>query len=162
MLLSLPLKCSRVALHKVFLHIFDHTLGPLLLWIFPILHQYKMIPGSDVFLQCDTDVSHISDSDVDTFLCAATVCLSVDFETAPALANTVQGSLAGIRVCEHTAAKRSHRPAYHLHDNPLTAHQVMMTGNAHLPLTWHLHYLLVSSTVFPRPLSPTLITYSLS
>lgn len=99
---------------------------------------------------------------LDTFLCAVTVCLSVDFETSPALTKTVQGSLAGIRVCEHTAAKRSHRPAYHHHDNPLTAHQVMMTGNARLPLAWHLHYLLVSSTVLPRPLFPSQLTYSIS
>lgn len=115
-----------------------------------------MIPASDVFLQCETDwifQKCFFFICLDTFLCALTVCLSVDSETTPALANTVQGSLAGIRVCEHIAAKRSHRPAYHLHDNPLTAHQVMMTGNARLPLAWHLHYLLVPSAVFPRSVS---------
>lgn len=126
-----------------------------------------MILASDVFLQCGLigffrnvffNFFYLSRFN---FVCC-TVCLSVDFETAPTLASTVQGSLAGIRVCEHTDTKRSHHPAYHLLDNLLRAHQVMMTGNARLPLAWHLDYLLVSATVFHRPLFPTLLTYSLS
>lgn len=74
--------------------------------------------------------------------------------------NTVQGSLAGIRVCKHTAAKRSPRPAYHLHDNLLTAHHMMMR-NARLPLAYHLYYLLVSFSSDPLFL-PSLPSFFLS
>lgn len=121
-----------------------------------------MIPVSDVFLQYEADWifqkcflfvwTHL-------YVLLQYVCLWI--LRLLQLWQTVQGSLAGTRVCEHTAMKRSHCPAYHLHDNLLTAHQGMMTGNDRLPLAWHLHYLLVFFTAFPIPLFPTQLTYSL-